>query len=551
MAGTEKLAMEKVLMESIQEMVFIVKVDENSNFFYEFFNQEAMRQTGFDNSSLGKSLLEAHSPEVGKRLEDHCRKVIESGEKLSIEDTYKRSSGDSHCYQLALTPFLNEQQTCTHISAIVKDITEDKKVQQEADETWRHLKESCSRYSSLYENNTDAVFAFGLDGLILEGNSAAEKLSGFRIDELKGKRFLDYVAAEDPKRFKIYLEQALTTPLEDNRIRFSTRTGSQVGCLIKLVPIIQGEERVGMYAILKDMTELDKMIGKFVESENLFRIIAENAHDVIVLLNNEGQFLYISPSCLNVYGSNPEEIEAVPLLSLVHSDDHEELEKKLAESILTGNPCKMQLRVRHKTKDWIWSELLGTPVFDEDGKFIHKVLILRDISQQKDYESRLQFFAYHDSLTGLPNRRMLKEVMVKHVEQNQEFAVMILDIDDFKDINDRWGHEVGDQVIQEFAQRLARNIGEDDFAARLGGDEFVILYKGYLTSDEAIKMAALIRQSMEMPWEVENADLMITTSIGITLASAEESDPSAILKKADHALYDAKNSGKNNYQLNR
>ena len=551
MGATEELLIERVLMDSTQEMVFIVKVDGCGNFFYEFFNQEAIKQIGFDASAIGKNMREVHSSEMGEYLESHYQQVVESGEKMEFEDAYKLSSGEIHFYQIALTPLLNDQQECTHISAFVKDVTKEKKAEQKASETWRHLEESRSRYSSLYENNTDAVFTLDLEGRILEGNQTASKLTGFIIDELKENRFLDYVAADDPERFRLYLEQALSTPLEDSRIRFLTSAGNEVNCLLKLVPIIVGGNRVGIYAILKDMTELDKMAGKFAESENLFQIIAENAHDVIVLLNNSGQFMYISPSCLNVYGSTREEIEAQALLSLIHPEDNEELDRKLTESILTGKLCKMQLRVQHKTRGWVWSELLGTPVFDKDGEFIHKVLILRDISKQKEYESKLEFFAYHDSLTGLPNRRMLKEAMFRKIEQNEEFAVMILDIDDFKVINDEWGHEVGDQVIQEFAQRLTRNIGEGDLAARLGGDEFVILYKGPISPEEVMEKARLIRQSMELSWNAWDTDLKITTSIGIHIASAEAFNPSDVLKNADHALYEAKNSGKNNFQLNR
>lgn len=548
---TEELLVERVLMDSTQEMVFIVKVDRSGNFFYEFLNQEAINQTALDASAIGRSVREVHSPEIGKRMESHYRQAAESAKKLKIEEAFQLSTGEVRWYQMVLTPLLNGQEECTHVSAFIREVTKERKADQDALEMWKQIEESRSRYSSLYENNTDAVFTLDLKGRILEGNQTAANMTEFLIDELKDKRFLDYVIAEDPEKFRDYLDQALSTPLEDTRIRFLANNGSQISCLLKLVPIIVGGNRVGIYAILKDMTELDKMAGKFAESENLFQIIAENAHDVIILLNNSGQFMYISPSSFNVYGATREEIEAEPLLSLVHPEETEELDRKLSESILTGELWKMQLRIKHKTRGWVWSELLGTPVFDEDGKFSHKVLLLRDISKQKEYESKLEFFAYHDALTGLPNRRMLKEAMYRKIEHDEEFAVLILDIDDFKEINDGWGHEIGDQVIQEFAHRLSQNIGEHDLAARLGGDEFVLLYKGPITSAEAIQKASIIRRSMEISWEALGVELKITTSIGIHIASADASNPSDVLKKADHALYEAKNAGKNNFQLNR
>ena len=550
MVDTAKLSMERVLMDGIQEMVFIVKVDIHGKFYYEFFNQEVTKQIGLDKTSFGKNFHDSHPKKVADFLELQYQKVLQSGESCTFEDSYFSVSGEQRFSSTRLSPFFNEFEECTHIAGIVKNITNEKFAKLEAEEAWDYLEESKSRYRSLYDNNTDAVFTIELDGTIMMGNRAVEKMTGFKLNELHGTKFLDYIAADNHESLKFYFEQALDHPLEDHRIHFMASTGEKVGCLIKLVPIIVRHERVGIYAILKDMTELDKMTGKFAETENLFQIITENAHDVIVLLNEKGETMYVSPSCQGVYGLTRKEVESMPMFSVIHPEDIKELERSFAESILTGEPCKMQLRVKHKTRGWVWSELLGTPVFDENNEFIHKVLIVRDISQQKDYEAKLEFFAYHDSLTELPNRRMLTERLTKEIKQGNEFVLMILDIDDFKDINDEWGHEIGDQVIKEFAARLTKNIDESDLAARLGGDEFVVLYTGISSAEKAVARAAEIRSVMEKPWKIKGASLQVTTSIGITITPAGLTDPSAILKKADHALYEAKNMGKNHYRLN-
>lgn len=182
------------------------------------------------------------------------------------------------------------------------------------------------------------------------------------------------------------------------------------------------------------------------------------------------------------------------------------------------------------------------------------MLIARDISLQKENESQLEYFAYHDSLTSLPNRRFfrnqLSEALAKIKAGLEEFAVVMLDIDNFKYINDTFGHETGDEVIHEFAKRLKYSLDDLDFVARLGGDEFIILLPNIKEIPLIIEKVKRIQKAIKEPWLIEGSLISITSSIGVAHIKEATFTASSLLKMVDDAMYTAKKAGKNMYYIN-
>lgn len=539
------LSFDRVLMEGIQEMVFVVKVAEDS-LRYEFINQAVMDRTELDRQDIGKSFYDTHSHETAEFLNSQYKKVVANGESITYEDAFLSPEKELFYSKTRLTPLCNDAGECTHIVSVVKDITNEKLAKMESLEAWKRLDESRSRYKSLFENNGDAIFTLDFNGQINGGNLTAEKLSLYKMNELAGKRMIDFVVPEDRKRTLKYYRQARNGLFKDYRVSFFQKNGERLGCLIKFIPIKINDVITGFYVIVKDMRELDQMVDLYVESEKNFRVIAENANDVIILINHKTEYLYVSPSIKEVYGFLPGEYMKKQAFHNVHPDDIALVEKNLMKAIQDKQTCTIRLRVEHKTKGWIWSELNGTPVFDEEKNFRHLVMIIRDITLQKEYETKLEFFAYHDSLTGLPNRRYFQERLSESLDgfqkHGKKFAVLLMDIDDFKCINDEWGHEVGDTVIQEFGKRLNSSIDEEDVGARLGGDEFVILLNKAQTEEAAAAAVSRIQEKIEAPWEIAGTTLTVTTSIGIAVAAKEADSTSDMLKIADLAMYEAKKS---------
>ncbi|WP_281863047.1 diguanylate cyclase domain-containing protein [Planomicrobium okeanokoites] len=548
-----KLSLEKALMDGVQEMVFIVRIDEGK-MIYEFVNQSAMKKTELDESAVGKTFNETQSHELAERVYLQYKNVLESGCETIYEDSYVDPEGQLRFSKTRLTPMFGEDGVCSHIVSVVQDITNEVEAKQESVEAWKSLEESRSYYHSLFEHNADAILTLDLKGHIKGANPVVQNLSKLPLDELNGRRVLDFVVPEDRRKTLKNFRKAKKGIYTNFRVTINQKDNNRLGALVKFIPIKIQEVTTGFYVILKDMRELDQMVELYMESEKNFRIIAENANDVIILINHRKEYLYISPSLEDIFGYSPEEYEDKEPFHNVHPEDLEKLYGTLSAAIRSGDICKMRVRVGHRDGHWIWSELHGTPVFENDGNYSHMVMIVRDVSIQKDYETKLEFYAYHDPLTGLPNRRYFQESLEKALADyhagGDNFAVLLLDIDKFKGINDKWGHETGDAVIREFGNRLKAGIYKDDLAARLGGDEFIVLLPGVDSVRSGELVMNKIRQAMMREWQLDDTVLSVSTSIGMTMPD-EHSTLSSILKEADKAMYEEKNLKKQKMNIDR
>lgn len=540
----ESLSFERALMDGVQEMVFIVRV-EDDEFYYEFLNNSAMENTEMDEGAIGKTIMEAQNFELAELVYSQYKKALESRGQLIYEDSYYDPDGNLRYSKTRLTPMLDEEGNCTHIFSIVQDMTNEIEAKQESMDAWNRLEESRSLYHSLFEHNGDAILTLDMKGHISGANPTAQALSGYAMEDLIGQRVVDFVVPEDRWMTMKNFRNAKKGIFTNFRINITQKNHSKLGVMVKFIPIKIKEVTTGFYVLLKDMRELDQMVEMYMESEKNFRVIAENANDVIILINHMKEYLYISPSLKNIFGFSPEEYKIKETFHNIHPEDRDELYCALSDSIKSGKICKLRVRVGHKNGEWIWSELHGTPVFDDNHTYSHMVMIVRDVSLQKDYETKLEFFAYHDPLTGMANRRYFQETLesalIDYKEKNKNFAVLLLDIDKFKGINDKWGHETGDAVIQEFGKRLQLGIYKGDLAARLGGDEFVVFLPGVDSHKAAKVVVERIREAMKQPWQLENTVLEVSTSIGMTMPEPG-STLSSVLKEADKAMYDEKNA---------
>jgi len=207
--------------------------------------------------------------------------------------------------------------------------------------------------------------------------------------------------------------------------------------------------------------------------------------------------------------------------------------------------------VHHTSEGEVIGESILSPAFNKDGVCTHVFSVTRDITERKQLESRLKFMAYHDVLTGLPNRRLLfihlQNALAAAKANDEMVAVLYLDCDDFKQVNDTWGHNAGDLFLQMLAERLKTCVREGDTVARLGGDEFVIILTAIQSQRQVEKVAKRILQALQQSWTIEEGTFHSTTSIGIALYPTTASDADQLLCYADKALYTAKAKGRSRY----
>lgn len=547
------LPFDKAFMTAIKDMVFIVTIENNSVLTYAFLNQAVFERTRLTEAAIGKTFKEVHNSDLADVLNMNYKQVLATRNVVVYTDSYSSPAGDSYYSESTLTPLLDEEGKCTHIIGVVKDTTAERLAQMESQKAWKRMEESRSRYRSLYDNNADAIFSLDLSGKIQTGNSTVEQLTGFSPVEIADMEFRKFIYGKDSDVLEAHYKQVLVGGIQDFRTKFRGKSGHLIGVSVQFAPIEEENEIVGIYAVLRDMREIDHLITQYAESENRFRIIAENAHDVIVLMDYKGEILYVSPSIERVFGFDPEEFMENPPFHNVHPEDISFVRSIYKQAIQKAEKYVIEIRLEHKTNGWLCSELQGTPIFNEQGQFVHMLTITRDITLQKEHETKLHHYAYHDSLTGLPNRRLFKQRLsdeiVDHQTENKALAVMLLDIDHFKQINDDFGHEIGDEVIEEFSRRISQPLQNCDMAARLGGDEFVLLLPNVKTQEQVEQLAKDIQAAMEEPWYVQNGPLKVTASMGIALIPLAGATVSSILKSADQAMYKAKESGRGTYRL--
>ncbi len=201
----------------------------------------------------------------------------------------------------------------------------------------------------------------------------------------------------------------------------------------------------------------------------------------------------------------------------------------------------------------IVGESILTPIFNDEGVCTHVFSVTRDITEQKKLEQQLEFMAYHDVLTGLANRRLLldrlQQALANAKRLEHAIAVLYLDCDYFKSINDTWGHDVGDEFLQILAKRLKACVRDMDTVARIGGDEFVIVLPSIQSEEEAARVAQRVLDTLQQPWLIRQQQFTLSTSIGIALYPDDGEEAQNLLRNADKALYQAKAAGRNQYRF--
>ncbi|WP_341740064.1 EAL domain-containing protein [Microcoleus sp. CAWBG640] len=312
---------------------------------------------------------------------------------------------------------------------------------------------------------------------------------------------------------------------------------------------------VGQIYMNTDITDRKRTEQELRQSEKRFRSLIENARDIIVILDEKGFCRYVSPSLERILGYPTAEVLGRSVFELIHPDELPmvgQVFKGIIQMPRVGLGLA-EYRVWHKDGFWCVLEAVATNLLAEPS--VRGIVVnCHDVTERKMAEDKLLHDALHDALTDLPNRALLTDRLGQAFARvkrhpNYQFAVLFLDLDRFKVINDSQGHRTGDRLLLGIARRLLTCLRPGDTAARLGGDEFVILLEEIQGVEDAITQAKQIQKAIERPLHLEGNKVSITASIGIALSSEEYQWPGDILRDADIAMYRAKSLGKARYEV--
>ena len=307
--------------------------------------------------------------------------------------------------------------------------------------------------------------------------------------------------------------------------------------------------------IAEDITNRREAEEALKKSEEQFRLTFEMAPIGMAISSLRGKFQRVNPALCDALGYTKEELLGVSFADISHPEDWE-AHRNLEQLLIQGKETDFQIEKRFIAKDGrIVDTLLKVlVVLNEDGTPLHFNNQIVDITERKSMEKQLLHDALHDALTGLPNRALFMDRLEQQLKKSQNnsnylFAVLFLDLDRFKVVNDSVGHLVGDKLLIEIARRLEKSIAPTDTVARLGGDEFTILLENISNKTEAILVAESIYQTLTFPFNIDGHELFSTASIGIALSSVGYENPEDILRDADLTMYSAKDRGKARYEV--
>ena len=415
------------------------------------------------------------------------------------------------------------------------------------------IRRSEARYREFFENTGTAIFIDTPDGQLILVNQEFASLVGWTKDEIEGRMTLrQFFHTEDMALVESYHRQRLNNEgaPRNYEVRITDRLGRDIPVYMT-VSVIPGTDNT-----LNSLLDISEQVEarEALERQHVhFRQLFESSPLGIILVDPEGRIVDVNPGFEAMFGWQADEVRGEYNRHLVVPEDRREEVDAFRSNILAGRPVSHETLRKHRDGRQIPVTLLGYPV-EFDGEIVGMYYIYHDITERKRFERELAHQAFHDDLTGLPNRVLFLE-RLEHAMRRQKrregysFAVLMVDLDGFKKINDSLGHAAGDRYLQATAKRLIRCLREVDTVARLGGDEFALLLEEVGKPREVITVVHRILREIAEPVRHNEEELFASASIGLVLHPHRYTASNDILRDADTAMYRAKELGKNRFKV--
>jgi diguanylate cyclase (GGDEF)-like protein/PAS domain S-box-containing protein len=415
------------------------------------------------------------------------------------------------------------------------------------------LAASEATYRALVETSGELIWSLDLEGRWTYLNAAAARFYGREPAQLLGRPLAEFVSHELRERDEAVFRRILAgEPVFDHETRHLRSDGGYVDLSFNAIARRDAAGAiVGATGTARDVTERKRAAAALHESIEKLRLAVETA--------NLKYWEWEAASDTLKWGRNPEGAAQRATkweeyaAAAVHPEDRERYLAAGRDAIASGEPIDTEFRIVAADGRVLWFSARGVPMLDADGRAHRMIGVAQDITERKQREEEVRFLAYHDSLTGLPNRRLLddrlKQALYSAQRRSRKLAAMLIDLDDFKKVNDSAGHRAGDAVLRGVAQRLGGCIRKADTLARQGGDEFVIVQSDPHDAADCEVVAQKVLRALAAPFEVEGASYRLGASIGIALFPSAGADADALLRAADAAMYRAKERGGNTFEF--
>lgn len=478
-----------------------------------------------------------YAPHDRQRLSERFAACCRDGTAFDEEFEVVTARG-RHIWVRVIGQAVHDEAGCIlRAQGSTQDITEQRRLRAE-------VSRLAERLTTTLESITDGFFTLDADWCFTYVNREAERLLQSAPGSLLGCNIWEAFPEAWGSRFDIEYRRAIDTGVAAHFEACNPRLDLWVE-----VHAYPSDEGLAVY--FRD-------INQRKESERQLRIlessVASSINGVVICDARKPDLpiVYVNPAFERITGYAREEAVGRNCRFLQGENTEPRATLALREGIANRRDVHIVIRNYRRDGTTFWNDLYISPVRDETGDVTHFIGVQNDISTQKEYQSQLAYNASHDALTGLSNRTLLEDRLAQGCQiasrYRRHLAVLFLDLDGFKPINDTLGHETGDRILQEVAGRLEQQLRPGDSVARFGGDEFVILLPDLAHEDDVLPVVERLLAQVAAPYHIDGNELRITASIGITLCDGGVERPMELIQQADLAMYKAKRQGRNTFQ---
>jgi diguanylate cyclase (GGDEF)-like protein/PAS domain S-box-containing protein len=551
---TERKRTEAALRESEERLELAVQASQSGLWDWDIANSTAYFSPrfkeilGYPGNADFQTLFffsDRLHPEDRERAMTHMAHCVDADEPFDCEYRLRRADGRYVWVHGRGRAVRDARAVTVRFAGSIIDISDRKAVEE-------RLRESESHFRHLVETANDLVWAVDREGRwTYLSPRATRQIFGCEPEDMLTERLVESQPESDRDRTAAMLARVMN---DGTASHFETvhrnRKGGDVVLSLNATPLRSARGAiVGVTGTATDITELKAKEHELSEALGEQRLIFDAVSEGLALVRNR-----VVQKCnakfAEMLGYAPEELTGQPAL-MFYADPAEwdYVERQSRAAMVQGREC--ELLVRRKDGSAFWCEMRGRaidPAAVDEGS----IWVLFDISARKEREQRIQHLADHDALTGLLNRRLLEDRLQQSItlarRNDALVAVMLIDLDGFKAVNDQFGHLMGDYALRTVARRLRECVRESDTVARLGGDEFVVLLSGQRVPEDSSLVAEKILAGLTEPVAAGGRRFEIGASIGISIYPRDGTTPEALLKHADAAMYRVKEAGKNRYQ---
>jgi len=514
------------------------------------WNPAAERIYGWTRAEvLGKTSALWHAPEEGPGLELRIRDALDREGRFEGEIRFVRKDGSRGVSETVVVPLVDARGERVGHLGVNRDVTERKRAEDA-------LHTSEERFRLMVRPGSEVFFySHDADGVFEAVSPSVRDVLGYEPDELRGRSY-ESLSTGHPldERMDALTRHTMESGEPNSYVVFARhRDGHPVALELVETAVVRGGRARGVHGFARDITERIRAEEALRESEERYRTLFEESRDAVYMSTVEGELVSANQAFVEMFGYSLDDVRQGRMEELYA--DASDRQRFRDEIFRAGYVRDYEVRLRTRGGGVCHCLVSATLRRGPDGAVTGFQGIIHDITARKEAEERLAYGALHDALTGLPNRALFVDRLSQALERlrrgggERPFAVLFLDLDRFKMVNDSLGHGVGDQMLRALAERLKGALRPGDTVARFGGDEFTLLLDEIAGPLEATHAAERVLAALAAPFTLDEHEVFTSASVGLAVSTAGTEDPEELLRNADAALSRAKALGKNRYEV--